>query len=163
MSAHQQVIEHARTNFLQSKGLLSHALSTTADDRLNWSPSPTARTPIQQAAHAAASLKGILEVLNGRTLPFQSTTEADKTFREWEQQFTAREPVLGLLEENSAQYVQWLEALTPEALNTSVELSFGLGAKCLKEALSFAPSHLCWHAAQINYIQTIYGDRDWHY
>lgn len=163
MNAHQEVIEHARTNFLQSKGLLFHALSTTPDDRLNWSPSPTARTPIQQAAHAAESLKGILEVLNGRTLPFQNTTEADKSFRERERQFTAREPVLGLLEENSAEYVQWLEALTPQDLNSTVELSFGLGTKCLTEALSFAPSHLGWHAAQINYIQTTYGDRDWHY
>lgn len=101
-------------------------------------------------------------MLNGRPFEASSTAEADTFFREHDRQFTSREQVLGLLEENCAAYERWLDALAPEALAGTVELPFGSGRACLAEALSFAPGHTNWHTAQINYIQTIYGDHIWH-
>ena len=53
MNTQQEIIEHAKTDFLQAKERLCQALAATPDDRLNWAPSATARTPIQQTAHAA--------------------------------------------------------------------------------------------------------------
>ena len=162
MNSHQAIIERARADFLRAKELLCRAFSTTPDERINWSPSATARTPLQQVAHTAWALGSIHEILNGRTFQANSTAEADTSFREWERQFTTREAVLQLLERNSAQYVGWLDALTPEALTATVELPFGSGFAPLTAALAFAPNHTQWHAAQINYMQTIYGDLDWH-
>ncbi|PQV64130.1 DinB superfamily protein [Abditibacterium utsteinense] len=159
---HQEIIARAKSDFLQAKALLSQALASTPDERLNWAPSPTARTPIQLAAHAAGAIKSIHEMLDGRTFEANTTAEADQSFREWESQFTTREPVLTLLEENSAAYLQWLQNLTPEALDASIELPFGSGQAPLTTALTFAPSHTNSHTAQIDYIQTIYGDRVWH-
>lgn len=162
MNTHQETIEHARADFLRSKERLSSALSTTPDDRINWSPSPTARTPIQQVAHAAQVLEGMQIMLNGGTFPIETSAEADKVFLEQEKPFTTRESVLHLLEQNSATYLQWLDSLTPEALTATVTLPFGFGTAPMTAALSFASQHTNWHTAQINYIQTIYGDRVWH-
>jgi len=162
MSTHQETVERAKADLLQAKEQLSRALSTTPDERINWSPCATARTPVQQVAHAANAIKSIHEMLCGRTFQAKTTAEADKSFREWEQQFTTREPVIQLLEENSAAYVQWLDALAPEDLTGTVEAPFGLGAVPMTAALAFAPGHTNFHAAQIEYIQTIYGDRVWH-
>lgn len=161
MNTQQETIERAKTDFARAKNQLLTALSSTPDDRINWSPSATARTPLQQVAHAAWAIASIHEMLNGRTFQASSTAEADKSFRAWEEQFTARESVLELLEANSAAYEQFLEALTPEALNATIELPLGSGRACLAEALTFAPNHTKWHTAQIEYIQTIYGDRIW--
>lgn len=158
----QDTINQAKGEFLRAKEQMAQALATTPDDRINWTPSPTARTPIQQVAHAAFVVKGLHGVLDGKPLPAGSTDEADRGLREWEQPFSTREQVLDLLEQNSANYVAWLDALTPERLASSFEMPFGFGPAPMSVGLTLIPGHTLWHAAQINYIQTIYGDRDWH-
>lgn len=158
----EQTIEATKGGFLHAKGTLLRALETTADDRLNWSPAPSARTPIQIAAHAAWAVRDIKETLDGRTFSVPSPAEAEPGFREFEAQFGTREQVAALLEENGAAYLQWLDALTPERLATTVEMPFGMGAVPMALALTFVTAHTRYHIAQIDYVQTIYGDRDWH-
>jgi len=142
--------------------LLAHALATTPDDRLNWAPSATARTPIQLVAHSASAVKAIHSMLAGNTVEFGNPVEADRGFREWERRFDTREQVLRLLEESSAAYIAWLDTLTPDHLQDTATLPFGLGTAPVAIGLTFAPNHLLVHKAQIDYIQTIYGDHDWH-
>src|SRR5207253_4309919 len=62
----EDVISQAKADFLRAKQLISRALATTPDDRINWSPSPSARTPIQQVAHAARAVNSINGFLDGR-------------------------------------------------------------------------------------------------
>ena len=155
-------VAKARTEFLHAKQQLCSAFETTPDERLNWSPSDTSRTPIQIVAHAAAAIENVHGILDGRPFPIKSTAEADAFFRQSEKQFTTRAQVLRLLETNSAAYLRFLDALTPQSLQTTVEMPFGLGATPMTAALDAAANHTKWHAAQIDYIQTIYGDHIWH-
>jgi hypothetical protein len=156
------LIEGAKSDFVNAKGRLVHALATTPDERLNWSPSPTARTAIQQVAHAAIAIKNLNDTLDGRTFKADSVEAADAGFRSEERRFTTREEVLELLETYSAAYVAWLDRLTPDRLESMVTLPFDLGQAPLKECLAFPPMHTMVHAGQIQYMQTIYGDHDWH-
>lgn len=162
MSNDQATIDKAKADFLQSKGRLVHGLNTTPDDRINWSPSPTARTPIEQVAHAASSIKNIHGFLQGDPFTVPTTAEADKGFREHDAQFKSREQVLAALEDYSANYLAWLEQLSPDQLSKMVSLPFGMGEVPTAIALTFIPMHTDWHTAQLDYIQTIYGDHDWH-
>ncbi len=155
-------IHQAKTDFLRAKERLARVLANTADDKLNWSPSSTARTPLHQAAHAADALRNIHNFLDGRPFEVGSPAEADKGFRQWERQFSTREAVVDLLETNSAAYLSWLDTLSPNRLDSMIELPFGLGPAPLRVALTFPPAHTNDHAAQIEYIQTCYGDQDWH-
>lgn len=156
------VISQAKQKFAQAKAGLLHALATTPDERLNWSPSPTARTIIQQVAHAAWAIKSINGTLDGRTYQAENTAAAEASFREWEQQFSTREQVHALLEANSSAYEAWLDALDPARLSDNVTMPFGLGSVPLEAVVGVAADHTNWHIAQINYIQTIYGDHDWY-
>jgi hypothetical protein len=158
----QEVIENAKAQFLMAKDRLSRALANTPDDRINWSPSPSARTPIHQVAHSARSIKHILEQMSGTPFAIPTTAEADHDFREWEQQFNTREQVLDLLERNSAEYLAYLDALTPDKLDTMAKMPFGLGEAPVRGWLEAPPAHTNYHTAQIEYMQTIYGDQDWH-
>jgi hypothetical protein len=155
-------IESTKGNFLHAKASLIKALETTPDDRLNWSPSPTARTPIEIAAHAAGGVKDIFETLDGRTFAVGTPEEAELLFREWEAGFKSREQVVELLEKNADEFVRWLDELTPERLETMVTMPFGMGQVPLGLAITFITMHTRYHIAQIDYVQTIYGDRDWH-
>lgn len=155
-------IESARNEFLQAKSGLLRALSNTPDERLNWSPSPTARSPLHQVAHAAQSIANIHGFLDGRTFDVPTPEEADRGFREWEGAFTRRDEVVNLLETNAAAFVAWLDGLDPERCGSLVTTPFGMGSVPIEIAISFPALHTRWHHAQLDYIQTVYGDVDWH-
>ncbi|CAN5406317.1 hypothetical protein BH11ARM2_BH11ARM2_28040 [soil metagenome] len=156
-------IEEAKTQFLQAKEAFFKAFAAVPDERLNWSPSATSRTPIQQVAHAAESIGHIHAMLNGHPFPVPTTTEADKGFRENDARFTTREEVLDLIERNSGAYIAWLDNVAPERLDDTATLPFGLGQAPVSAVLSAPADHTRWHLAQLDYMQTIYGDQDWRF
>jgi len=155
-------IDKAKNDFLQAKGGLLHALSNTPDDRLNWSPSPSARSPLHQVVHAAHAIGNIHGFLDGRTFDVPTTAEADRGFREMEQSFSTREEVLQLFESKSDAFMTWLDALDEKQLGVLVTTPFGMGQVPTEIAITFPAMHTRWHHAQMDYIQTIYGDHDWH-
>jgi hypothetical protein len=87
--------------------------------------------------------------------------EADEAFLAFEKGVTTREQALALLNTNSAAFVTWLDELTPERLATMVPLPFDLGEAPLEFMLGVPAWHTNDHAAQMEYIQTCYGDRTW--
>jgi hypothetical protein len=156
----EDIISQAKAEFIRSKERMARTLATTPDDKINASPSPTARTPIQLVAHGALGISGIQGMLVGKPFPYASVAEADTAFRNAEKEYTTREQVLGLLEQNSAEYLTWLDTLTPEQLGSTLQTS--VGSFPMAAAITFPADHLRGHAAQIDYLQTIYGDHDWH-
>lgn len=155
-----EVREAAKAEFVRAKERLAKALATTPDDKIHWSPSPTARTPIDQVAHAAISITGMQDWFSGKPFPFKDVKELDDFSRAKEKEFASREQVLGLLEENSNNYLAWLDSLSDETIASTFESQ--MGSFPMAYAITFPADHLRAHASQIDYIQTIYGDRDWH-
>src|SRR5450432_3489962 len=96
-------ISQAKAEFTRAKDRMVRALATTPDDRINWSPSSTARTPLQQVAHAALATTGIQGMLIGKPFPYASIAEADAAWRAAEKEVATREQALGLLEKTSAE------------------------------------------------------------
>ena len=161
MTTMQNTLDQTKAEFLRAKERLTHALATTPDDRINWSPSPTARTPIQLVAHCARSISGIQGMLTGDPFPYAGIAEFDAALRTAEREFTTREQVLGLLEQTGAEYLAWLDTLTPEQFASTVQTPFGMTVP-MAVGITFAAYHTLGHIAQMDYIQTIYGDQDWH-
>ncbi len=153
-------IEAVKAEFGRAKERMTRALANTPDDKLNWSPSSTARTPIEQVAHAALSIKGMQDWFSGVPFPFSDMQELDSWLRVKEKEFKTRDQALGLLEDNSNEYVSWLDNLTPEQIDST--LHTGFGDYPMAVAVTFVADHIRGHTAQIEYIQTIYGDHDWH-
>jgi hypothetical protein len=156
----EDIISQTKAEFIRAKERMAHVLAATPDDRINWSPSSTARTPLQQVAHGALAIAGIQGMMAGKPFPYASIAEADAAWRCDEKEFTTREQVLALLEKNSAEYLAWLDTLTPEQLASTLQTGFG--SFPMAAAITFAADHLRGHTAQIDYIQSIYGDLDWH-
>lgn len=166
----EDIISQTKSELIRAKERMAHALVTTPDDRINWAPSSTARTPLQQVAHSAQSISSIHDMLGGKRFPYAGTGELDTmprltekfdtAQRFAEKEFTTRDQVLSLLEQTSAEYFDWLDRMTPALLASTVKTPFGPTPMVV--AITFPASHMTGHVAQMDYIQTIYGDQDWH-
>src|SRR5438105_11988641 len=117
----KQTINEAKAEFTRAKDRLVKDLKTTPDDKINWSPSPTSRTPIECMAHAAMAVEGIQGMLNGKPFPFSGVDELDQFSRQEEAKFKTRQQVLSMLEEKSNAYLDWLDSVTPEQFNSTLE------------------------------------------
>ena len=155
-------IEQALQSFLAAKQRMTNCLANVPDEHINWSPSPTSRTPVEQVAHSAGAVKMIHDTLMGDMFAVPTSAEADIGFRSWEARFRSRKDVTRLLERYSEDYVNWLQTLEANDLTKMIEMPFGMGQVPLSLAITFPAAHMNEHSAQIDYIQTIHGDRDWH-
>lgn len=143
------------------KGRLERAFANTPDDRLKWSPSPTARTPLGQVAHCANSLGFIATMLEGTPYDAPTTADADRNFLELEKAVDTREKATELLNRNFERYIELLQNTTDQDLDKMLALPFGMGEAPFRFVMSAGYDHTLCHLGQLEYIQTIYGDRVW--
>lgn len=155
-------IQQSRDSFTQARDQMLAFFANVPDDRLNWSPAATARTPVELVAHTACAVEKMNDMLDGRTFAEPNSATADVYFRGMESEFKSREEVTALLNKNSEAFLKWLDAMPAERLDEEVTLPFGMGKAPLSFVLPFMAEHVRWHAAQMEYLQTAYGDRDWH-
>ena len=147
--------------FNQAAEQLVRVFKNTPEDRVAWSPSATARTPIQLVAHSAFSIGFIGEMLLGTPYPAKTMAEADAQFLEMEKSITTAEAALKLLQDRRESHISLLESLTESQLEESVAAPFGLGSVPMRLAITFPAGHTRGHTSQLEYLQTIYGDREW--
>jgi hypothetical protein len=140
---------------------IKRILEGTPDDRLLWSPAPTARTPLAQVVHAATSIHHIHTAMMGTRFASATTAEADAEFLEIERGISSRAAALALLDKNSKAFIDWLDQLPEQRLSEMVPLPFDLGEAPMSFMLGVPAWHTNDHAAQMDYIQTCYGDRTW--
>jgi hypothetical protein len=156
-----QVVAHAIQDFNQAAEQLVRVFKNTPEDRVAWSPSATARTPIQLVAHSAFSIGFIGEMLLGTPYPAKTMTEADAQFLEMEKGISTAEAALELLQARCEGHISLLESLTESRLEESVVAPFGLGSVPMRLAITFPAAHTRGHTSQLEYLQTIYGNRQW--
>jgi len=161
MDTTADTVAKTKDEFLRAKAQLIRALEKTPDDRINWSPSETARSPLHVVAHAACAIEFIHQMMMGKPFEIATTAEADEYFLKAERPYTTREEALSLLETKSDAFVTWLDSATTDDLAGMAQLPFGMGAVPVSLGITFPAMHTQGHTAQIDYIQTIYGDRVW--
>lgn len=152
-------VTEAKAEFIRAKDRILRALEATPDDRINWSPSGSCRTPLALVAHAAMAIEGMQKWMDGKQTMSGDTAEWDSSMIEAEKEYTSREKAVDLMEKNSSAYVEWMDSLTPEQLEKNFETPFG--SFPMTAAITFPADHTRGHAAQLEYLQTIYGDRVW--
>jgi hypothetical protein len=161
LPTHQETIDQAKNTMLQAKQKLVATLSDIPDAYVTYSPSESARTPLQIVVHCASAIRFIQEQMAGKPFDQPSTAAADRAFRIEETSFDSRQQALDYFDAVTNDYLIFLDSLTESDLVNSAALPFGLGMLPVKDWLGAAPGHTQGHIAQLEYIQTIYGDRDW--
>lgn len=151
--------QSALATFAFAESQLLTVFARIPDDRLLWRPSETARTPIAQVVHCGDSLHHITEMLKGRRFAPPTTPEADAQFWAYESEFVTRESALEVFRAGAAEYREFLESLSSDDLDRIIPLPFSFGEMPLRNALSAGSDHTRWHQAQLEYMESIWGDR----
>jgi hypothetical protein len=155
-------IELAKRWTKASEARLLSALKTTPDDKLTWAPSSTCRTALQVAAHAGVVTMMMSRMIAGESMPGGMPTIPQITAmaKAEEDKITSREQAAGLIESSTAMVMKGLDSMSPETLASAIPTPFGESP--MASFVLLPSGHMDSHAAQIDYIQTIYGDTDMH-
>ena len=145
---HQERIDIARERTASALKFFHATFAETPDDRLNWSPASTARTPLQLAWHIAGANFAFADILAGRTPQGDGQDRVSA--------FPDRATANAEMDKSFAAIDESLANLTPEHAATSVDLGFATMPVDLFVDLAF--NHPLVHIAQLDYLQTAYGD-----
>ncbi|HZT41350.1 MAG TPA: DinB family protein [Chthonomonadaceae bacterium] len=150
------------TSYLQestkrTQRLLANDLKALATEKHTACPGGEARTPVNIVAECAA--------VNGFIAEYLTTGKAERPPREQREAFLSTfdtaEKALAYLEEQTQRLVDALGNLDVNTLGDMVEGPMGLVPKL---ALAQLPAmHMMYHDGQLNYIQTLYGDKEMHW
>jgi hypothetical protein len=134
--------------------------SFVPDDKLTWTPTPTAKSAIRIAAHTALYAGRFARMIKDRKLP------ASDNLTEWLAQRNAEEAALtsrtemeSIFRKGTDEVLAALDSLTPEAIGGA--LDSGLGWSMPMTRLMNLPGwHATLHTGQIDYLQTCWGDQE---
>src|SRR5690349_23220267 len=99
-------------------------LSFVPDDKLDWTPAPTAKGAIRIAAHTAIYAGNFAKMIRDRKLPFgDEIPEFVARMEAAEKALTSRTEMESLFRQNTHELVAALDTLTPEAIDTTLDSS----------------------------------------
>lgn len=155
-------ISATQAELIGTKDRMVALLRATPEDKLNWKPTPQSRSIVEIVAHSAHALSNIHKQLSGTPFAVPTSLEANQIFLEHDSAWKSGLEVEAYLEEACRGYVDFLSTLQPKDLDRMVTLPFGLGEAPMGYFMTMGHVHTLGHIAQIEYVQTMYGDLDWH-
>lgn len=140
----------------RTMGELIDAAEAVPIEKHDWRPMGEARTVLELVQECAEVNGRWSEILTERQWKVRDSKET--------QQYYCTMPdlpaAISRLRESTAQYVQAIRSVPYEKLSEELELPWGTVK--MADALLHSFWHMSYHAGQINYIQTLYGDWEEH-
>lgn len=160
LSKHTAEIEAIKADLTRSTDRLLHVFSFVPDDKLNWSPSPTSRTAVHLVAHCALTNNSLAELIHSsESDPFPE--DFFKVLFAKEKGYKDRDVVVQLLRTSLADALTALDNLKEGDLERMT--SGPMGPMPVSFWASIFGRHLVTHIGQLEYLQTIWGDEDFHF
>jgi len=137
--------------------------SFVPDDKLTWTPVPTAKSAIRIAAHTALYAGRFASMIATRKPPFGDNLAAWIAQRNAEEAaITNRADIEIIFRKGTAEVLAALDSLTQEAIEAP--LDFGVGfSPPMKFLMNLPGTHAIAHAAQIDFLQTCWDDQVVHF
>lgn len=147
-------ITNERAAVLRAQNRLKDTFSHVTDDRLDYRPSATSKSPLRIVAHVGASNLHFASVLRGEKQEGEDLGAIFARIEAEEQRYKTRAEVEALIEDSVGQILAAYDQLDPVAVEANPQLQF---------YVTLPAYHMVNHAAQIDYIQTTWGDLQNHF
>lgn len=131
-------------------------LSFVPEDKLHWSPTPTAKSAFQILAHCAGYSGAFAEII--RTARFPGTGEEfrKRVYAEIES-ITTLEEGIAMLQKGIEDSIAALDTVRPELVDSEIESP--QGSTPFIFFLTLPALHIEGHTSQIDYLQTCWDDQ----
>jgi hypothetical protein len=136
-----------------------HDLSFVPADKLTWKPTPTAKSALEIAAHCAGYSGPFASIISAGKFP--PIEEFRGKVQSAIESITTLEQAETMLRKGIADTIAALDTVKPEQVGASIEAP-ALGRTPFKFFLTLPAMHLENHDAQIDYLQTCWGDLEVH-
>ena len=156
-----EIVTQAKSNVERISSRLLHLLSFVPEDKLAWTPSPTSKSVLRIAAHAALVSKRFARLITGTMPePMPAPDEFFQEFLEEEHAFTTRESVIALVDDSTTELCHALD--TVNAANIDSDTNSPFGPMPMRFWVNLSYDHMAGHVGQLEFLQTIWGDLDNH-
>jgi hypothetical protein len=157
----EELITSAKRSTKANLRHLLHTFSFVPEDKVNWSPSTTAKSALRIVAHCAVSNGAFAAIIDGEPMTAETFPEIKAKLNEEEKKLATKEAAIDALNGSYTVVISALDRMTPEKAASYVVTPF------LKAPMPFFMNlpgmHMGNHAAQIAYLQTCWGDLDPHF
>ena len=159
-AAHTEMIGHA-VGFAESgKGHFLKTFGAVPADKQNFTPAEGAKTPIQLGAHIAVSNNGFAQMFEGGDGPMPEMDEMIAMMNKAEAEIDTAEKVVAAVEKSHTRLIASINGLSAERFASKIPTPFG--EMVVAEMVFYPGTHYHCHASQVDYVQTCYGDFDFH-
>jgi hypothetical protein len=162
MTPISELVAQAKMMTERNAAQFLHTFSFVPDDKLTWTPSETSKSALRIAAHIAVSNTGISKMIrNEDSDESMSGEQLMAMMKEMETSFTSREQVVAAVSESVATALAAIDTVNESTIGTSPMSPFG--AFPMMFWMFLPANHMLGHAYQIDYLQTIWGDLEFHF
>lgn len=134
--------------------------SHVPDDKLNWTPAPTAKSALRIAAHTALYASRFAKMIREAQLPQMSSVEMYMAQVESEElAITDRAEIEPIFRKGTEEVWAALDTLTPELIESTLQSGpdFSMSMRFL---MTLPGWHATLHCGQIDFLQTCWGDQE---
>lgn len=152
------LVESCKEGAVQGMEMFLRNFSHVPDDRLTWTPTPTAKSAIRIAAHTALYAGRFARMMNDRSVPRIEHLEEWLAERNAEEvAITDRVEMERIFRSGTVKVTAALDSLSPEEFGLT--LDSGVGFSMPMTWLMKLPGwHATVHLGQIDYLQTCWGN-----
>lgn len=154
------LVASCKASTVSSMDYFLKSLSFVPDDKLNWSPSPTAKSALQIAAHVAVCAERFAPIIRTGQWIGGDLKELQAAWQAAEAAVATREQAIELFKRNTDDVLVALDTVTPDRFGSTITTP-GLSAP-MTFIMNLPSLHASAHAAQIDYLQTCWGDLEVH-
>jgi hypothetical protein len=132
------------------------------EDKLTWKPLDLGRSVLDQCQELAQSPGYVAGMIKGEKMP-EMSPEAWQKVMEERQAWTTVEDCERVGKERLGALFEAIRTCPDERLKDTVWLPYDGGRDfTIQEIMEYPRWNANYHTGQINYIQTLYGDKDMH-
>ncbi|MBX3117612.1 MAG: DinB family protein [Fimbriimonadaceae bacterium] len=156
----EDLVNSCKESAVQGMEMFLRNFSHVPDDKLDWTPTPTAKSALRIAAHTALYAGRFAHMIREKGLPKMDSLEAWIAERNAEEEaITSRAEIEAIFRKGTDEVMAALDSLTPE--DVAMSLDSGLGWSMPMTFLMQLPGwHATLHTGQIDYLQTCWDDQE---
>jgi len=132
------------------------------EDKINWSVEDQGRTVIDQLQECARAPLWYIYIGENLQTPDKIDREIYKKLTEESKAWSTIDECEAKCKENTAKLFEWIKSVPDAEIEKSYKLPVSDQPLSVAQLMQAHHVHLVYHTGQINFIQTLYGDKEAH-